>query len=229
MNQREQNVLEIQHRIGYSFNNPELLIEALSHSSYVNERKLNRSGSYERLEFLGDAVLETVSSTVLYKLYPQMNEGSLSKLRASLVCEKALAPCARRIQLGECILLGHGETVNHGEQKDSILSDVIEAVIGAIYLDGGFERAYDFISRFILNNIDGRNDFTDYKTMLQEIVQADGPEQVEYEIIDLSGPDHDRTYTARVTLKGRVIGTGTGKNKKAAEQNAAQQAVANLK
>jgi len=217
---------ELEEVIGYRFKDIGLLIEALSHSSYVNEHKNQNFACYERLEFLGDAVLELASSTFLFRHYPDLNEGELSKLRASLVCEKALAPCARKIQLGRYILLGHGEKLNHGEDRDSLLCDVIEAIIGAIYTDSGFEEAGRFIFGFIL---DGESithaDFVDHKTKFQELVQAHTSEPIVYEIVSTTGPDHSKQFEVEVRVGEQVLGRGIGSSRKSAEQNAAGEAV----
>ena len=230
MNQIETLALKLEDNIGYTFKDKELLLEALSHSSYVNEYKHTKRACYERLEFLGDAVLELASSTFLFKNYPSSSEGELSKFRATLVCEKALAPCARKIQLGSYILLGRGEKLNHGEDRDSMLCDVIEAVIGAIYLDGGFDEATKFIFRYILNDeCLMHKDFVDYKTKLQEIVQANTSEHIVYEIVGTSGPDHDKQFDVRVSIGDRPVGKGRGHSRKNAEQSAAREAIEHIK
>ncbi len=229
MTSKEKECLNLQKVIGYNFKDENLLLEALSHSSYVNERKMLKIRCYERLEFLGDAVLELVSSTLLFNAKEDLNEGQLSKMRASLVCEKALAPCARRIQLGSYILLGHGERMNHGEERDSILCDVIEAVLGAVYLDGGFDAAKTFAENFILNEEAFDAEPVDYKTQLQEIVQASFKENVIYEVVSSSGPDHNKSYEVCVRIADRVYGRGIGSSKKSAEQSAAKETVELLK
>ena len=226
MNIFEQEALRIEDVIGYSFGNKSLLIEALSHSSYVNEQRKGSTNCYERLEFLGDAVLELASSTFLFHHCPELNEGELSKLRAALVCEKALAPCARKIQLGSYILLGHGEKLNHGEERDSLLCDVMEAIIGAIYTDAGLEEANRFIFSFILNDDSLKHlDFIDYKTKFQELVQAHSSEPILYEIVGTSGPDHSKQFEVEVRLGERTLGRGVGSSRKNAEQDAAREAI----
>ena len=226
MNIFEQEALRIEEVIGYSFGNKSLLIEALSHSSYVNEQRRGSTNCYERLEFLGDAVLELASSTFLFNHCPELNEGELSKLRAALVCEKALAPCARKIQLGSYILLGHGEKLNHGEERDSLLCDVMEAIIGAIYTDAGLEEANRFIFSFILNDDSLKHlDFIDYKTKFQELVQAHSSEPISYEIVGTSGPDHSKQFEVEVRLGERALGRGAGSSRKNAEQKAAREAI----
>ncbi len=230
MIQAEAEALKLEDIIGYTFKDKELLLEALSHSSYINEQKHAKRTCYERLEFLGDAVLELASSTFLFKKYPTLSEGELSKFRATLVCEKALAPCARKIQLGSYILLGRGEKLSHGEDRDSMLCDVIEAVIGAIYLDAGFEEAKKFIFKFILTEDSLiHHDFVDYKTKLQEMIQARTSEHISYEIVNTSGPDHDKQFDVIVSIGGRPVGTGRGHSRKNAEQDAAREAIEHIK
>ncbi len=215
--------------IGYSFDDGELLIRALTHSSFANERTGGKHKDYERLEFLGDAVLELISSDYLFHKREDLPEGKLTKLRASMVCEPALAECARKIGLEEYILLGKGEEHTGGRDRDSIISDVMEAVIGAIYLDGGIDRAREFIYRFILNELDGETSIQDSKTTLQEMIQATGFKSFEYRMTDEKGPDHDKTFVAEAVLNGEVIGRGEGRTKKAAQQMAAGEAIRRLK
>lgn len=219
----------VERNIGYRFGDITLLLEALSHSSYVNERKLNKASCYERLEFLGDAVLETVSSTLLFKHFPDMPEGQLSKKRASLVCEKSLAPCARKLELNKYILLGKGETKNRGNEHDSILCDVLEAVIGAIYLDGGFENAFSFIEKNVIPVDSLQAAFVDYKTIFQELIQSRTDDKIVYELLAAEGPDHDRVYSVQVKVGDKVCGTGEGSSKKAAEMAAAKMAVEEIR
>lgn len=226
MLQRERDfVSAVENNIGYCFKEKSFLISALSHSSYINERKLNKTASYERIEFLGDAVLELVSSTLLYHNYPDLSEGQLSKKRASLVCEQALAPCARRLELNKYILLGRGEEKNHGNEHDSILCDVIEAIIGAIYLDSGFDEAVAFIERHVLDSEALNDAFVDYKTIFQELIQARTDDKIVYELLDVSGPDHNRSYVVDVKVGERVYAKGEGSSKKAAEMAAAKCAI----
>ena len=221
MNRTDIDVFE--DRIGYHFKNVYLLQCALTHTSYANEQKIRRFEDYERLEFLGDAVLELVSSAFLFKKYPEKREGEMSKIRASLVCEPALAFCARDIGLEEFIRLGKGEEADGGREKDSIISDVMEAVIGAMYLDsGGIEDPRRYIMKFILSDLEGKLLFYDSKSILQEYVQKSGG-QVSYEILDESGPGHKRIFTAAVMIDGKEGSRGTGHSKKAAEQAAAYQ------
>ncbi len=219
---------ELEQRIGYTFADRALLKRALTHSSYANERTSKDVGDYERLEFLGDAVLELVSSDYLYHQREDLPEGKLTKLRASMVCEPALAKCARDLELEQFILLGKGEENTGGRNRDSIISDVMEAVIGAIYLDGGIDRAREFISRFVLEDLKKENLMQDCKTVLQEIVQAQGYDSFEYRMVGEKGPDHDKIFMSEAVLNGEVIGRGEGRTKKAAEQEAAKEAIARL-
>ena len=215
--------------IGYEFRNKRLLERALTHSSYCNEIKRLKNQSNERLEFLGDAVLEVTVSDYLFEKYPDKTEGELTKLRASIVCEPTLALCSRQIKLGEWILLSKGEEHTGGRNRDSITSDAMEAVIGAIYRDGGFEPAQDYIRRFILEDIDNKKLFYDSKTILQELLQKDSGFEPEYEITGESGPDHDKHFTAVVKCDGTVIGDGEGHTKKVVKQKAAYDAILKMR
>ena len=179
----EKKLKALEARIGYEFKNRNLLILALTHSSYANEKKLGKVGCNERLEFLGDAVLELISSDFLYKKYIQIPEGELTKKRASLVCEPSLAYCARDFGLPQYLLLGKGEDMTGGRNRDSIVSDATEALLGAIYLDGGFASAKEFVLKFILNDLENKQLFYDSKTILQEIVQEKGTHLVEYRLM----------------------------------------------
>lgn len=219
---------EFEEVIGYHFNNQGLLRQALTHSSYANERHMKKHSDNERLEFLGDAVLEVTSSEFLYQKYPDYSEGELTKLRASLVCEPTLAFCTRAIDLGKYLYLGKGEDLTGGRNRKSILSDALEAVIGAIFLDGGFANAKEFVLKYILTDIEHKQLFYDSKTILQEVVQGEH-EQLTYVLTDESGPDHNKSFTVRACIGERVIGSGTGHTKKAAEQEAAYQALLMLK
>ena len=215
-------------RIGYHFRDKYLLECALTHTSFANEQKVHRYKDYERLEFLGDAILEMVSSAFLYNEYPDKREGELTKIRASLVCEPSLADCARQIGIPEYLRLGKGEETSGGRQKESILCDVVEAVIGAMYLDSGeLEPCSRFIMHHILSDR-SRVFFYDSKTMLQEWAQSRG-ETLRYEIIAENGPEHMKTYKTGVFVKDRMIGTGEGRSKKAAEQQAAFAAIKNVR
>lgn len=206
--------------IGYVFRDQTLLKLALTHSSFSNELKMNKTDNYERLEFLGDAVLELVVSEYLYLTQPQMHEGNMTKTRASLVCEPTLAFCAKNFGLGRFLLLGKGEEQTGGRQRDSIISDVFEAIIGAIYLDGGFEPASNFIKKYVLSDMEHKIEFTDSKTILQEYAQENGT-KLAYELVSEEGPAHDRVYVVNALLDGKVVASGEGKTKKTAEQHAA--------
>ena len=225
MNRKTEELEEI---IGYHFKNKHYLTQALTHSSYANEKKLGKLGSNERLEFLGDAVLELISSDYLYARFTQIPEGELTKKRASLVCEPSLAYCATEFGLPQFLLLGKGEDMTGGRNRDSIVSDATEALLGAIYLDGGFANAKEFIHKYILTDIEHKQLFYDSKTILQEVVQGEH-EQLTYVLTDESGPDHNKSFTVRACIGERVIGSGTGHTKKAAEQEAAYQALLMLK
>lgn len=220
---------ELENRIGYRFKDKSLLKQAVTHSSFTNEQKINKLKHYERLEFLGDAVLELVSSEFLFKEYPQLQEGQLTKLRASMVCEPALAFCARDIELGKFMLLGKGEESTGGRERDSLTSDVMEAVIGAIFLDGGMERAKEHIYRFVLSDLENKQLFYDSKTNLQEYVQGTLKKELHYDLVEESGPEHDKLFKVEVVVDGAVLGKGQGRTKKAAEQQAAYKALLDLK
>ena len=224
--------MEIKHleeRLGYTFRDKSLLDMALRHSSYVNEHHMKRIQCNERLEFLGDAVLEMVSSEFLYGLYPDKPEGELSKIRASLVCEPSLAFCAREIGLDHSLKLGKGEEHTGGRQRDSIISDALEATIGAIFLDGGITNAKEFILDHVLNDMDSKRLFYDSKTILQEMVQASTKDTIHYEILKEDGPDHNKTYVTCCCIGDRKCGTGEGHSKKAAEQKAAYETILQLR
>lgn len=218
-----------QKEIGYQFQNEHLLVQALTHSSYANEKHMKKLSDNERLEFLGDAVLEIISSDFLYKNYPQKPEGELTKLRASIVCEPTLALCTEAIHLGDYLYLGNGEDLTGGRKRKSILSDALEAVIGAIYLDGGFANAKEFVLKYILTDIEHKQLFYDSKTILQEIVQAGYNEELNYQLIREEGPDHDKRFVVEARIGEKSIGEGMGHTKKAAEQEAAYQALLKLK
>lgn len=216
---------QCQELIGYRFRNIVLLEQALVHSSYANENKLSKVENNERLEFLGDAVLEIVTSNFLFNRYPQMLEGELTKLRASIVCEPTLAKLAIDIQLGKFLMLGKGEENSGGRQRASVLSDTLEALIGAIYLDNGLDSANTFITSKLLNDIEQRHLFVDSKTHLQEIIQKFSEKPLEYHIVAESGPDHNKIFEVVVKHKNRIIGQGSGRSKKSAEQEAAFDAI----
>lgn len=220
------NIEQFEKILHYKFKNKDLLNEALSHSSYANESK-NGLNSNERLEFLGDSVLSIVVSDYLFEHFKHLPEGELTKIRASLVCEKALHVFAQQIDLGEYLFLGKGEEHTGGRERPSILADAFEAVIAAIYLDGGMEPVTKHILSFIPKDIDSKKSvsFNDYKTILQEIIQQNPEEKVEYVTKGQSGPDHDKAFVVQVFLNSNVIGNGTGRSKKAAEQMAAKEAL----
>lgn len=213
---------QLEKNIGYHFRDKNLLKTAVTHSSYANE---NRGGmAYnERLEFLGDAVLQLITSEKLFKENPDMTEGKMSKQRAALVCEDALASYSKEIKLGDFMLLGKGEEATGGRNRPSILADAFEALIGAIFLDGGMDNAKKFVRRFL----DAAHlSLKDYKTLLQEIIQKNPGERLSYVVTGESGPDHDKVFNVEVHLNSNVIGKGTGKSKKQAEQAAAKEALA---
>ena len=218
-------IAELEERIGYHFNNQMLLRQAVTHSSFTNEQKINKAKHYERLEFLGDAVLELVSSEFLFKRHPEMPEGELTKLRASMVCEPSLAFCARDLELGKFLLLGKGEDITGGRHRDSIISDAMEAVTGAIFLDGGMEPAKQFIYRFILSDIEDKQLFYDSKSNLQELIQGKLKKDFHYELRDEKGPEHDKIFEVEIFMEEESLGIGQGRTKKAAEQQAAYKAL----
>lgn len=220
---------QLEEKIGYSYQNIELLRQALTHSSFANEQKINKSKNYERLEFLGDAVLELVSSEFLFMNNPDMPEGKLTRLRASMVCEPALAFCARDLELHEYIRLGKGEEMTGGRHRDSIISDVMEAVIGSLYLDGGFQIAHDFIHRFVLSDLEDKILFYDAKTVLQEMIQQTAGRTLSYQLLKEEGPDHDKSFYVQACINDRVVSQGVGRTKKAAEQQAAYEAILKLR
>lgn len=224
--------MDFQKRLGHIFKNKNLLEQALTHSSYANENKLDPFLNNERLEFLGDAVLEIVVSEFLYLSFPKMSEGELTRLRASIVCEPSLVKKAKALLLGENLRLGRGEEHTGGRKRGSILADAFEAVIGAIYLDGGYESAKAFIVGIIADDADEMRSAlktSDCKTSLQEAVQKNSKEPVVYHIVGESGPDHDKLFIAQAVHMSRVLGQGSGKSKKEAEQNAALNALNNTK
>ena len=216
-------------KIGYRFKDFELLRQAMIHSSYANEKHLSKHECNERLEFLGDAVLELVCSEFLFFEHEQMPEGELTKTRASMVCEPALAFCAKDLELGRYLLLGKGEDATGGRKRDSITSDALEALIGAIYMDGGFANAKEFIHRFILNDLENKTLFFDSKTILQEIVQANSKEPITYHLVGEEGPDHDKSFHVSVMIGDKEYGVGVGRTKKGAEQVAAYQSILKLR
>ena len=223
---REQH--ELEEAIGYSFSNAGLLAQALTHSSYAHERHLTNADN-ERLEYLGDAVLELVTSEFLYGKYPECPEGELTRIRAALVCEVSLNETAVGLDLGNFIRMAHGEEKTGGRKRKSILSDAVEAMIGAMYLDGGYEPAKAFIHRFVLVNTEKKALFHDAKSLLQEETQGRGMGRAVYEIIDQSGPDHAKTFRVAVYVQGEKMGEGEGHTKKDAEKEASYVALMKLK
>lgn len=218
---------DLQNKIGYQFKNPALLNEALTHSSYANEHKSQHIKYNERLEFLGDSVLSIVVSDYIYKNCPELPEGELTKLRASLVCEKSLYEFAKKIDLGKYLILSKGERHNGGADRPSILSDAFEALIAAIYIDGGIAPASKHILNFVIPAIKNskKKKINDYKTTLQEIIQKNPGEKLEYVLVKESGPDHNKHFIVEVHLNSNVIGKGGGRSKKEAEQQAAREAL----
>ena len=219
-------IKDLEEAIHYQFQNISLLQNALTHSSYANERWHNSLLSNERLEFLGDSILGMLVAEYLFKNFPDRPEGELTRMRADMVCEKTLAAVANRIGLGRHLMLGHGEEQGGGRSRDSILADAMESVIAACFLDGGMEAALQFIQRFILTEVPvTRLHNEDYKTKLQELVQQKKNQVLGYQLIGESGPDHDKKFDVEVSLNGRVVGIGSGRSKKRAEQDAARAAI----
>ncbi len=216
-------------KIRYEFRDMTLLDQALSHSSYTREKKNEIVCDNERLEFLGDAFFDAIIGEALYNIFPEAEEGKLSKLRAAIVCEQSLAAVAGRLELGDYLQLGYGEEKNGGRQRASILADATEAVVGAIYLDGGYEKAREFVTYAFAEELadakDGRVKNRDFKSALQEELQANGVSDIKYILEKEEGPDHDKLFTVRLEIKGTIAGRGTGKSKKNAEQEAAKNAI----
>lgn len=222
-------IKELEEAIGYEFQNITLLQNAISHSSYANERWHDSLKSNERLEFLGDSVLGMVVADYLYRTFPNRPEGELTRMRADMVCEKTLATIANRLNLGQHLMLGHGEELGGGRNRESILADAVESVIAACYLDGGMDAAVQFIRKFVLVNVPvTKLQNVDYKTALQERVQQKKHQAIAYRLIGESGPDHDKEFCVEVTLNEAVVGTGVGSSKKRAEQAAAKSAMERL-
>ena len=220
-------LFEFEEKLGYSFKDKSLLELALTHSSYANENKLKKNN--ERFEFLGDSVLGFVTAEYLFTEYKNRPEGEMTKLRAAVVCEKSLFKFAEQIDLGKYILLGRGEDSTGGRNRPSVVSDAFEAVVAAIYLDGGMEAVKPYILRFIKDAVKREASFKDNKSLLQEEIQKVKGNILTYEEVGEEGPDHDKTFIFKVSLNGEVIGEGKGKSKKEAEQNAAKAALARLK
>ena len=222
-------VKDLEKAIGYQFRNIMLLQNALTHSSYANECWHDSLKSNERLEFLGDSVLGMVVAEHLYAAFPQRPEGELTKMRADMVCEQALARVAEKLNLGDHLLLGHGEEQTGGRSRVSILADAVESVIAACFLDGGMTVAKAFIEKFVLSNASGaKMQNMDYKTALQELIQQKKGQQLSYRLVGESGPDHDKQFVVEVSLNNIVVGTGSGSSKKRAEQDAAKEALTRL-
>lgn len=224
----ENHIHQLEQNIDYNYSNKKLALEAITHSSYAYENRQKGMSSNERLEFLGDSVLSFIITNRLYKEASDMPEGEMSKLRASVVSEASLSLCAHRINLGDVLLLGKGEKNMGGRERSSILADAMEAIIGSLYLDGGLQAAERFVDMFLHENyckaIDGTL-FCDYKTRLQEEIQKKGNYTVQYTVVQESGPDHNKVFTMAVSVNGTVMGEGSGKTKKEAEQNAAGNAL----
>ena len=226
----KQDLLELEKKAGYQFHDRRLLERAMTHKSYINEAHMEKYESNERLEFLGDAVLELVTSEFLFQDEAKFPEGELTRMRASIVCEPALAFCARQPDLGGYLRLGKGEEATGGRNRDSLTSDALEALIGAIYMDGGFTNAKEFIHKVVLSDLESKKLFFDSKTILQEVVQARFRDQrVTYRLMGEEGPDHDKSFRTAVCIGDEIYGTGTGHTKKRAEQEAAYHALLELK
>ena len=215
----------LEKKLGYSFSNRELLSEALNHSSYANEHRGAGISSNERLEFLGDSVLGFVTAEFLFKNYPRLPEGDLTRMRAALVCEQSLYEVAKMLELGQYLKLGKGEEAGGGRERQSILAGAVEAVFAAVYLDGGMEQIRGLIHRVLLSRAPAAEERKDYKTTLQEIVQRKIGQQLTYHMVEESGPDHNKTFVFEVRLNGEPIGRGDGHSKKEAEQAAARDAL----
>ena len=222
-------IKELETAIGYRFDNISLLQNALAHSSYANERWHNSLMSNERLEFLGDSILGMLVAEHLYRTFPDRPEGELTRMRADMVCERALAVIAHQIGLGEHLLLGKGEEQGGGRSRDSILADAVESVIAACFLDGGMPAAKQFVEHFVLTRVPvSKLHNTDYKTALQELVQQKKNQTIAYVLVDETGPDHDKQFTVELTINGEPVGKGVGTSKKRAEQDAARAAFEKL-
>jgi len=217
--------------IKYDFKDIELLNKALTHSSYINEKKKSYKDNNERLEFLGDAILDAVISEYLYNKLITCEEGELTRMRASIVCESSLAECGAKLHLGEFFLLGKGEENTGGRNRNSLLADTLEALFGSVYLDGGWDAARKFILETLRDTIDDAVHgklYSDYKTRLQEIIQGQSDLVIQYETVKEEGPDHNKTFYVHVTIGNEIKGSGCGRNKKEAEQNAAKAALINI-
>ena len=222
---------DFQTRIGIAFDNEKLLIQAFTHSSYVNEHRKKPYEDNERLEFLGDAVLELTVSKFLFEKFPTMSEGQLTKMRAAIVCEPSLVSFANELEFGDVVLLGKGEELTGGRTRPALLADVFEAFIGALYLDKGLEQVFHFLEKVVFPKINAGafSHVMDYKSQLQELIQRDGQGMIEYKVLQEQGPAHNRIFISKVSLDGVELGVGSGKSKKEAEQRAAQLALEELK
>jgi ribonuclease-3 len=225
------NLKHLQDKLGLPFRNPELLKQAFTHSSYVNEHRMANHKDNERLEFLGDAVLELTVSEYLFETYPDRSEGELTKLRASIVCEPSLVGFAEELDFGSYVLLGKGEEMTGGRSRPALLADVFESFVGALYLDRGIEAVKAFLNKHMFPHLPdhGRLLTIDYKTQLQEYTQHHNMGTVEYRIVDERGPAHEREFVAEVYLNREQFGQGSGRSKKEAEQHAAEQALKSLR
>lgn len=221
---------ELQKKLGIFFNDQLILRQAFTHTSYVNEHRTSGAKDNERLEFLGDAVLELTVSEFLYESFPDQSEGVMTKQRASIVCEPSLVGFAEKLQFGSYVLLGKGEELTGGRTRPALLADVFESFIGALYLDQGLEGVKLFLRDHLFPEIstEGKPQIIDYKTQLQEYTQQNGTGALEYRIVDERGPAHDKHFSSEVWMDGRVLGSGSGKSKKEAEQQAAAQALGKL-
>ncbi|MBV7503766.1 ribonuclease III [Bacillus sp. sid0103] len=231
-NRAKENLFKgFQNTIGITMENEKLLKQAFTHSSYVNEHRRKPFEDNERLEFLGDAVLELTVSQFLYKKYPTMTEGELTKLRAAIVCEPSLVSFANELNFGNLVLLGKGEEMTGGRERPALLADVFEAFIGALYLDQGIEIVISFLEKVVFPKINAGafSHVMDYKSQLQELIQRDGTGTIEYRVLQEIGPAHNKEFVSKVSLNGKELGVGTGKSKKEAEQHAAQMALDILK
>ncbi|MBO0995472.1 ribonuclease III [Bacillus sp. SD088] len=226
-----QKIKDFQERIGIQFQNERLLKQALTHSSYVNEHRKKNYEDNERLEFLGDAVLELTISQYLYKKFPTISEGELTKLRASIVCEPALVEFANELEFGDAVLLGKGEEMTGGRARPALLADAFEAVIGALYLDQGLDKVVALLEKVVYPKVDAGafSHAMDFKSQLQEVVQKDGTRTLSYQILQEVGPAHNRIFISQVSLEGKILGEGKGRSKKEAEQHAAQMALDHLR
>ncbi|CAM3354381.1 ribonuclease III [Marinicrinis lubricantis] len=225
------NLDQLQEQLGLRFRQKKLLQQAFTHSSYVNEHRMEKHEDNERLEFLGDAVLELTMSEYLYNLHKEYSEGELTKLRASIVCEPSLVHFAQALNFGDFVRLGKGEEMTGGRSRPALLADVFEAFIGALYLDQGLEAAKSFLRQFVFPLLDGakKPQVQDYKTQLQEYVQQQNLGTLEYRIVQEKGPAHDREFVSEVFMDSQSVGMGTGRSKKEAEQNAACQALSKIR